>query len=64
MVDPTSDLNEDVSAEEAPPCTVCGAAIVQDPGHTVVTRVEGGEVRTWHFCSEGCRETWDGASAR
>lgn len=58
MVDPTSDLGEDVSEEDAPACTVCGDPIVADPDHRVVTWVEDGESRTAHFCSESCREDW------
>jgi uncharacterized protein with PIN domain len=60
MVDPTSDLNEDVSEEEAPTCAVCGAALVQDPDHRVVTRVDDGQVETTHFCSDAHREEWAG----
>jgi hypothetical protein len=55
MVDPTSDLGEDVSEEEAPRCAVCGDPIVQDPSHRVTTRIEDGEVTTTHFCSDACK---------
>jgi|GEM_PF-993283 len=58
MVDPTSELNEDVSEEEAPTCAVCGEALVQDPDHRVVTRVEDGQVETTHFCGDAHREEW------
>jgi uncharacterized protein with PIN domain len=60
MVDPTSELNEDVSEEEAPTCAVCGEALVQDPAHRVVTRVDDGQVETTHFCSDAHREEWVG----
>lgn len=59
MVDPTSDLEEDVTEEEAPACTVCGDPIVQETEHRVVTRVEDGSVATWHFCDDACRDEWD-----
>ncbi len=58
MVDPTSDLNEDVSEDDAPTCAVCGDALVQDPDHRVVTRVRDGEVQTTHFCSDAHRDEW------
>jgi hypothetical protein len=59
MVDPTSDLEEDVSPEDAPTCHVCGSALVENPDHRVVTWVEGGAVETRHFCDEDCRAEWD-----
>lgn len=55
MVDPTSDLGEDVDPEDAPTCETCGEPIVSDPGHVVEPRVEDGTVRTRHYCSESCR---------
>ncbi|PSP52638.1 hypothetical protein BRC74_06180 [Halobacteriales archaeon QH_7_68_42] len=33
MVDPTSDLNEDVPEEEAPECAVCGESLAENPDH-------------------------------
>jgi uncharacterized protein with PIN domain len=63
MVDPTSDLGEDVTEETAPRCAVCGEPIVNEPTHRVVTRVEDGMVTTAHFCDENCRADWDGESA-
>lgn len=60
MVDPTSDLGEDVSEAEAPRCAVCEAAIVQSPTHRVVTHVEGDSVVTTHFCGDDCRSEWRG----
>jgi len=60
MVDPTSDLGEDVSEEEAPTCAVCGDAIVQENTHRVITWIDDGEVRTRHFCTDDCRIEWDG----
>jgi hypothetical protein len=59
MVDPTSDLDEDVDESNAPRCEVCGEPIVRDPDHHVVTWVDDGEVRHRHFCSDECREAWD-----
>ncbi|MFB6251142.1 MAG: hypothetical protein ABEI27_05560 [Halobellus sp.] len=55
MVDPTSDLGEDVDEADAPECVNCGEKIVQSPTHRVVTWVEGGNVSSKHFCSEECR---------
>lgn len=60
MVDPTSDLNEDVDEEEAPRCAACGDPVV-GPDHRVVTWVEEGTARTEHFCDDACRDAWDGA---
>lgn len=60
MVDPTSDLGEDVSEEEAPRCATCGDPIVQSPDHRVLTWIDDGAVATAHFCDEDCRLEWDG----
>jgi hypothetical protein len=59
MVDPTSDLEEDVTEEDAPTCHSCGTPIVREADHRVVTWVQDGEVETRHFCDEGCRDEWD-----
>ncbi|WP_181692406.1 hypothetical protein [Natronomonas sp. LN261] len=56
MVDPTSELAEDVTEETAPRCAVCREPIVNEPGHRVVTRIEDGAVSTTHFCGPACRE--------
>ena len=58
MVDPTSDLGEDVTEETAPRCATCAAAIVNEPTHRVVTRIEDGAVSTAHFCDSDCRAEW------
>jgi endogenous inhibitor of DNA gyrase (YacG/DUF329 family) len=55
MVDPTSDLGEDVNADNAPECATCGTKIVQSSAHRVVTRIEDGRAHHRHFCSEECR---------
>ncbi|TSD08518.1 hypothetical protein DP107_19565 [Haloglomus irregulare] len=60
MVDPTSDLGEDVTEEDAPRCGNCGEPILNDPGHRVITWVEDGDVRSAHFCDDSCRMNWDG----
>lgn len=60
MVDPTSDLGEDVTEEDAPRCATCGDPIVHSPHHRVITWIEGDEVQTVHFCDEECRRNWDG----
>ena len=60
MVDPTSDIGEDVDEESAPECTVCGSPIVQEPTHRVVTWVdEDGQIQHRDFCGEECRAAWD-----
>ncbi|MGM0715893.1 MAG: DUF7576 family protein [Halobacteriota archaeon] len=59
MVDPTSDLCEDVTEETAPRCAACGTPIVHEPTHKVVTRVDEGMVTTIHFCDADCRAAWD-----
>ncbi|MFB6184374.1 MAG: hypothetical protein ABEI96_07445 [Haloarculaceae archaeon] len=59
MVDPTSDLGEDVTEADAPVCETCGASIVRDPDHRVITWIEDGEVQTLHFCDEECRLNYD-----
>lgn len=59
MVDPTSDLAEDVSEAEAPVCETCGATLRQHADHRVVTWIEDSEVQTAHFCDEACRLAWD-----
>lgn len=53
MVDPTSDLCENVAEADAPRCTACAEPIVADPGHRVVTEVVDSRVETTHFCG-GC----------
>ncbi|MFB6151309.1 MAG: hypothetical protein ABEJ40_05830 [Haloarculaceae archaeon] len=58
MVDPTSDLGEDVSEDDAPACEVCGTPLVEDPDHRVVSWIEADEVRTVHFCDGSCRNEW------
>lgn len=60
MVDPTSDLGEDVTEEDAPRCATCGDPIVQSPDHRVITWIDDGMVETAHFCDEDCRIDWDG----
>jgi hypothetical protein len=59
MVDPTSDLDEDVDESNAPGCAVCGTKLIRDPDHRVVTWVDNGAVQVRHFCSDACREAWD-----
>ena len=59
MVDPTSDLNEDISPEDAPTCETCSTALVDSPNHRVVTWIEDDEVQTAHFCDDACRENWN-----
>ncbi len=59
MVDPTSDLGENVTEEDAPRCAVCSDPIVRRPSHRVVTRIEDDTVVTTHFCDPKCRAEWD-----
>ncbi|CCQ36160.1 homolog to small CPxCG-related zinc finger protein [Natronomonas moolapensis 8.8.11] len=58
MVDPTSDLGEDVTEDTAPRCAVCSEPIVNEPTHQVLTRVKEGSVSTVHFCTSACRSEW------
>ncbi|MUV56433.1 hypothetical protein [Halogeometricum sp. CBA1124] len=60
MVDPTSDLGADVDESDAPTCATCGDPIVQSATHRVVTWIEDGSVRHRHFCSDDCRDAYDG----
>jgi hypothetical protein len=60
MVDPTSDLCEDITEEEAPRCVVCEEPILQEVSHRVVTRIEDGSVVTTHFCGPEHRAEWSG----
>jgi hypothetical protein len=62
MVDPTSDLEEDISEEDAPTCDTCGEPIVEEPTHRVVTWMEDGQIRHAHFCDQECRDEWDNPS--
>ena len=55
MVDPASDLGEDVAEDDAPDCAVCGTPIVDEATHRVTTWIEDEVVRTAHFCEEACR---------
>lgn len=59
MVDPTSDLGEDVTEEDAPRCQTCSKPIVDDPDHRVVTWIEDDAVETVHFCDSVCRSEWE-----
>lgn len=59
MVDPTSDLGEDVTEDDAPRCEVCGEPIVSEPTHRVITWIEDGQVNTAHFCDDDCRSDWE-----
>ncbi|EMA68710.1 hypothetical protein C461_03747 [Halorubrum aidingense JCM 13560] len=57
MVDPTSDLEEDVDEESAPRCAVCGGPAL-GVGRRTVTWVDGDAVRHRHFCTQDCRDDW------
>lgn len=56
MVDPTSDLGEDVTEETAPECETCGEKIVQSPTHRVLSAVEDGQAVHHHFCGDACKQ--------
>ena len=58
MVDPTSDLGEDVDEESAPRCASCEEPVL-GPNHRVVTWVETGAAETRHFCDGDCLAEWD-----
>lgn len=59
MVDPTSDLGEDVDEADAPTCATCGDPILQSNTHRVVTWIADDQVHHRHFCSDDCREAYD-----
>ena len=59
MVDPTSDLDEDVDESNAPACAVCETKLIRDPNHHVVTWIDEGQIQVRHFCSPECREAWN-----
>lgn len=59
MVDPTSDLGEGVTEEDAPRCAACGEPILGSADHRVVTWIEDDSVRSAHFCDEACRDVWN-----
>lgn len=59
MVDPTSDVNENISEEDAPTCATCGSAIVDSPDHRVITWIEDDAVQSTHFCDDDCRGDWE-----
>ncbi|MFC6835339.1 DUF7576 family protein [Halomarina ordinaria] len=63
MVDPTSDLDDDVDESNAPRCAVCDDPLIRDPNHRVVTWVEDAKAHTAHFCGPDCRDAWDGPPA-
>ena len=58
MVDPTSDLGEDVDEESAPRCATCGEPVLGH-GRRTVTWVDGDRVEHRHFCDDGCRDGWE-----
>lgn len=59
MVDPTSDLNEDIDPEDAPVCEACDTTLEASPDHRVLTWIADGAVQTAHFCDEDCRTDWE-----
>ncbi|WP_459821501.1 DUF7576 family protein [Halorubrum luteum] len=58
MVDPTSDLGEDVDEQSAPRCAACGEPVLGHERRTV-TWVDGDHVEHRHFCDDECRNEWD-----
>jgi hypothetical protein len=59
MVDPISNLDEDVAEADAPRCETCSEPIVNAPEHRVVTWISEGTVSTAHFCDVDCRNEWE-----
>jgi len=57
MVDPTSDLEEDVDEESAPRCVTCGGPAL-GTGRRTVTWTDDGEAVHRQFCSQDCRDEW------
>jgi hypothetical protein len=62
MVDPTSDLAEDIDEASAPSCAACGAPVTGE-NRRVLTRVVDGEARVRHFCDDDCLAARDGDPA-
>jgi len=60
MIDPTSDIGEDVDESDAPTCHTCGKKIVTEPEHRVVSWIDDGSAEHLHFCDDECREGWSG----
>ena len=60
MIDPTSDIGEDVDESDAPTCHTCGKKIVMEPEHRVVSWIEDDAVEHLHFCDDECHEGWSG----
>ena len=58
MVDPTSDLGEDVDEADAPNCENCGDPVVGSANHRVHTSVEDSVVERRHFCDDDCLTAW------
>lgn len=58
MVDPTSDLNENVDEEDAPSCETCGATLAAASEQRTISWVEDGTVHTVHFCDDECLNDW------
>ncbi|WP_323190909.1 hypothetical protein [Halostella sp. PRR32] len=58
MVDPTSDLGEAVSADDAPNCANCGESTVPAADRRVHTTIVDGAVDRRQFCSEACLDEW------
>ena len=58
MVDPTSDLGEDVTEENAPVCETCEQPIVQLPTHRVISAIEDGTAVHLHFCDDDCQAAY------
>jgi len=58
MVDPTSNIGEDVSEENAPECEQCGTKIMQSVTHRVVTAIDDGQAVHHHFCTDACHDEW------
>ncbi|WP_418284656.1 DUF7576 family protein [Halorubrum sp. DTA46] len=63
MVDPTSDLEEDVDEESAPRCDACGKPAF-GAGRRIVTWIDGDEMHKRHFCTQACRDEWTGERPR
>ena len=58
MVDPTSDLEEDIDEDAAPQCAVCGEPAL-GVGRRIITWVEASELQRRHFCDTDCRNEWE-----
>lgn len=55
--------DEAANVDQPKRCANCGAEIETDEWHPVATRRNGDDFQLYAFCTEACREAWDGADS-